>query len=167
MAIKQDILAWDGKSFEMIQTIYDNYSQDPGFVKTILRLMAEERSQRGSSWLLKTYLSKGGLIGQAETTMLFQLLAQLSHWETRLHILQSLSFIQIPKEYKEELVAFFRQCLDEDNKFIRAWSYNGFWLLSRQYPQYQQETQNLFSIAMREESPAVKARIRRILAGKD
>jgi len=167
MTIKQDILAWDGKSFETIRAIYDNYSQDPNFVKTLITLMVEQESQRGSSWLLKTYLSKGGLIEKAEIIKLFQLHIHLNHWETRLHMLQSLSFIQIPKEYKAKLVAFLRQCLNEDNKFIRAWSYNGFWLLSRQYPQYQQETQNLFSVAMREESPAVKARIRRILAAKD
>jgi hypothetical protein len=58
---------------------------------------------------------------------------------------------------------FLRTCLADENKFVRAWAYNGFYLLSQQYPEYQQETEQFFAMAMRDEAASVKARIRNIL----
>jgi len=49
-----------------------------------------------------------------------------------------------------------------ENKFVRSWAYNGFYGLSRQYPEYIQETKQFFEVAMKDEAPSVKARIRNV-----
>ncbi|MEW8322573.1 MAG: hypothetical protein AB2606_07985 [Candidatus Thiodiazotropha taylori] len=64
---------------------------------------------------------------------------------------------------QEEVSAFLRECLTSSNKFVRAWSYNGFYELAIQHPQYQQETKVFFEMAMRDKAPSVKARIRNIM----
>ena len=51
----------------------------------------------------------------------------------------------------------------ENNKLVRAWAYNGFYEISRQYPEYKEETKKLFAMAMKDEAPSVKARIRNIM----
>jgi len=59
--------------------------------------------------------------------------------------------------------AFLKKCLVDDNKFIRAWAYNGFYELSVQYPEHKDETKQFFEMAMRDEAPSVKSRIRNIM----
>ncbi len=53
--------------------------------------------------------------------------------------------------------------LTDHNKFVRAWSYNGFFELSRQHSEYLDETKQFFQMTMRDEAPSVKARIRNIM----
>lgn len=166
MGVKQEILAWDGKSVDDIRLVYDSHRQDSNFIAKVTSLIAERKNQKGASWLLKTYLSKGGSLREDEASRIYDMLTHLEDWETRLHILQSLPFIPIPNKHRDKVATFLRQCLNEENKFVRAWSYNGFWLLSRQYPQYRQEAQRLLALAMKEESAAVRARVRQILNPK-
>ena len=58
---------------------------------------------------------------------------------------------------------FLRNCLVDNNKFVRAWAYNGFYELAVQYPEYEKETKQFFEMAMRDEAPSVKSRIRNIM----
>jgi len=55
---------------------------------------------------------------------------------------------------------FLRVCLLDNNKFVRAWAYKGFYELAVQYPK---ETRQFFEMAMRDEAPSVKSRIRNIM----
>ncbi|VAW46017.1 hypothetical protein MNBD_GAMMA04-800, partial [hydrothermal vent metagenome] len=43
------------------------------------------------------------------------------------------------------------------------WAYNGFNELSVQYNEYRKETEAFFEMAMRDEAPSVRSRIRNIL----
>ncbi len=47
--------------------------------------------------------------------------------------------------------------------FLRAWSYNVFYELSMQYPEHKKETKKLFEMAMKDEAPSVKSRIKNIM----
>ncbi len=69
----------------------------------------------------------------------------------------------IAKGEKKKIEVFLRQCLTDGNKFVRAWAYNGFYEISVQYPEYKKETKLFFEMAMRDEAPSVKARIRNIM----
>ena len=79
------------------------------------------------------------------------------------HILQCLPYLAIPKKDKDKVQRFLRKCLVEDNKFLRAWAYNGFYELAVQYPEHVEETKQFFEMAMRDEAPSVKARIRNMM----
>ncbi len=56
-----------------------------------------------------------------------------------------------------------RKCLEDDNKFVRAWAYNGFYELAKQYPEYRTEAGQLFEMALRDEAASVKARVRNVM----
>lgn len=58
---------------------------------------------------------------------------------------------------------FLRNCLISDNKFVRAWAYNGFYELALQYPAYKTEVKKFLDMAMKDEAASVKARVRNIL----
>ncbi len=163
MSIEQEIISWDGKSSTDIDAIYDRHSDENSFASEIINLSKQEGLQKGTTWLLKRHLENGQTITPSEIALVFKLLPKLGHWETTLHILQCIPFLQIAKTEKMEVEAFLRKCLVDNNKFVRAWAYNGFYEISAQYPEYRNETKQFFEMAMRDEAPSVKARIRNIM----
>lgn len=162
MSIESEIESWDGKSSGDIEMIYNRYLVSKNFLSIIIQLLEIEKLQSGASWLLKHYLEDGKPIDFKQASNILGKLNKLVNWEARLHVLQSLPNIPIALDKKAGVEYFLRNNLTSGNKFVRAWTYNGFYELSRQYPEYVQETKQFFEMAMRDEAPSVKARIRNI-----
>ncbi len=55
---------------------------------------------------------------------------------------------KLKAKHKKQLEAFLRKTLTSDNKFVRAWSYNGFHCLASQFPEYVREVEQFFKMAM-------------------
>lgn len=163
MQIEKDIEAWDGKSVADIESLYDAYSAEPKFIENIIALSFTPACEKGATWLLKAWLEAGNMLKQSQITKIYGELNQLGHWEAKLHILQSIPFMPIPDAESENVYNFLKLTLTDQNKFVRAWSYSGFFELSRQYSKYLNECEKYIKIAMRDEAPSVKARIRKIM----
>lgn len=163
MSLKEEIATWNGKSADDIQTIYKRYCHVSHFPGNIIDLIKDPSCQKGATWLIKHHLDSSHCLEQEQSQALCNLLNQLEHWETRLHMLQCFEYIQIVETEKKTTEHFLRVCLSDDNKFVRAWAYNGFYLLSRQYPEYREEAFRFFDMAMKDEAASVKARIRNIM----
>ncbi len=163
MSLQKEIESWDGKSIRDISEIYDRHCHNEEFKSDLLRLAGDPVTQKGSTWLLKHHLENDINPSNRELADIYNKLDVLEHWESKLHVLQSLPFLTIPKNHKNKVEIFLRACLMENNKFVRAWAYNGFYELAVQYPEYVQETREFFEMAMRDEAPSVKSRIRNIL----
>ena len=163
MSLEQEIVSWDQKSSNDIEAIYNRHCEDDSFGSKMIELSRNVDLQKGSTWLLKRYLEDGQIIEARKCEALFKLLPKLKHWESKLHVLQCLPFMQIGKAAKRNVDVFLRKCLIDDNKFVRAWAYNGFYEISLQYPEYKEEAKQFFDMAMRDEAPSVKARIRNIV----
>lgn len=163
MSIKQEIASWNGKSSSDIGAIYIRYCDDECFAPTLIELSLNRGFQRGATWLLNHHLKNGHKLEKKESAMLFKLLPKLEHWESKLHILQSIGYISIDTTDKKRVEIFLRKSLLDNNKFVRAWAYDGFYQISLQYPEYKEETKQFFEMALRDEAPSVKARIRNIV----
>jgi len=163
MSIKQEIISWDGKSSRDITAIYNRHSNENSFSSKLIEFSQQAELQKGATWLIKHHLECGWKIQSKEIATIYKHLPKLEHWETKLHILQCIPYMPINKTAKKYVEFFLRKCLSDNNKFVRAWTYNGFYLLSLQHSEYQQETQQLFELAMTDEAASVKARIRNIM----
>ncbi len=163
MNIAQELTNWDGKSADDIDAIYSRHRDDASFAFRIVDLCQQAELQKGATWLLKRHFEAGGALQANEIACIYRCLPGLEHWETKLHVLQCIPFMPIAEAEKKQVEAFLRNCLIDDNKYIRAWAYNGFYEISRQYPEYKKETKQFFDMAMKDEAPSVKARIRSIL----
>lgn len=163
MPMEQEIAAWDGKSAAYIQAIYDAHQADDDFSDTLVALSLTKTCEKGATWLLKAWLEAGNRLAQPQVAKLYGPLDQLEHWEAKLHVLQSIPFMAITDAESRYVYHFLRFTLTDQNKFVRAWSYNGLYELSRQHPQYAEETKQFFEMAMIDEAPSVKARIRNIM----
>lgn len=163
MSLEQEIASWDGKSAADIKAIYDVYNADSHFSDTIIALSLTDTCQKGATWLVKAWLEAGNNFEQAQIAKIYGALDQLKHWEAKLHILQSIPFMSITGNDSSKLYNFLKITLTDPNKFVRAWAYNGFYELSRQHSKYKDETKQYLVMAMRDEVPSVKARIRNVM----
>ncbi|MDY6828383.1 MAG: hypothetical protein SV583_03320 [Pseudomonadota bacterium] len=161
--LERATVAWDGKSHDAIVEVYNRYGADPPFVQSVLQLISRTECQPGATWLLKAWVQAGGRLNQQDTSQLVDALGALTGWQAKLHILQCLPFVVFDASHKQPVAAFLRSNLTEANAFVRAWSYGGFVELARQHPDYQMEVERLVTLAMRDESAAVKARLRNAL----
>lgn len=161
--IEQEISAWDGKSTEDINAVYCRNCNEDSFTRQIVEFSSVESLQLGATWLLKRHLENGRDLTEKETTLIFRAMPMLENWEAKLHLLQCLPYLAILKNEKYLVERFLRECLMDANKFVRAWSYSGFYEISVQYPEYQKEAAQLFEMAMKDESASVKARIRNVV----
>ncbi|TQV70728.1 hypothetical protein FKG94_20580 [Exilibacterium tricleocarpae] len=163
MSIKKAIAAWDGKSAQDIGAIYQSYGRAPSFIREVLLLLGGESSQQGASWLLKRFFEDGRELDAATVNKIYGLLPKLVDWQTKLHILQCIPYMPIEKRQAKRLQRFLQQCLTGDNKFVRAWAYNGFYELAVQHHEYEAQAREFFAMAMKDEAASVKARIRNLL----
>lgn len=163
MFIEQDIAAWDEKSAADIKAIYDAHHAEADFADSIIDLSFTQTFEKGATWLLKAWLESGHTLTKSQIRKIYGALDQLEHWEARLHVLQCIPFMPIPEVESKNVYTFLRLSLTDQNKFVRAWSYNGLYELSKQYSKYLNETRQYFEMAMCDEAPSVKARIRNIM----
>jgi len=163
MNIEQDIAAWDEKSASDIAAIYEAYHQQSSFADTIVELVPIDTFQKGATWLLKHYLEAGNQLEKRHIKVIYSSLYEIERWETKLQVLQCMSFMPIANAETKIVESFLRIALADSNKFVRAWAYNGFYVLAIQYPEYQAEVEQFFEMAMRDEVASVKARLRNIM----
>lgn len=163
MSMKQEIASWNGKSSDDIGTVYIRYSGDDSFVRQLIELSSQADLQKGATWLLKHYLEDNRKLETGGISVILKLLLQLESWEAKLHILQCIPYMPIGKVDRKGVEVFLRKCLADNNKFVRAWAYNGFYEIALQYPEYEEEAKKFFEMALRDEAPSVKARVRNIV----
>ena len=166
MSLEQATAEWDGKSADEIHKTFKRHQQDDNFVECLIDMLRFPNTQKGASWQLKAFLEQDGTISADQVSQIYNLLSELKDWESRLHILQSMPYMPIAKGSTAAVEAFLRSGMQDKNKFVRAWSYNGFSLLGSQHQTYAAEANQLLKEAMIHEAPSVKARIRNILKAK-
>ena len=162
-SLKQTIKEWDSKSENDITAIYFDYYETPNFTTIIINLIENTETQNAATWLLKKHLEEDVTLTTVQVNQIYDSLSKLNHWESKLHILQSMPYLPIAAKQKNAVESFLRTCLTSKNKFVRAWTYNGFNELARQHPEYQSEVDVMLAEAMQKEVVSVKARIRNIL----
>lgn len=163
MEIKRELTQWDGKSVEMASLIYQEHHFESYFIDQLIALCQDKKFEVGATWLLKHHFEAGEQLTESEIAQIYTNLAQLHHWEAKLHILQIIPYMPIAPMQKETVEQFIRHCLADRNKFLRAWAYNALYVLSQQYAEYLLDVKKLFKIALKKEAPSIKARIKNIL----
>lgn len=163
MGIEKALASWDGKSAAHLKAVFDAHHTDDSFSHTVIALSFTEACEKGGTWLLKAWLEAGNELEHTQIARVYASLDRLTHWEAKLHVLQSMPFMAIADADRDNVYKFLMCALSEPNKFVRAWAYNGLYELSRQHAGYRCEATQYFEMALRDEAPSVKARIRNLM----
>ena len=161
--LSEEIALWDGRSATALQSAYARHCAEEDFTATVLTHIADGKLQRAATWLLKKHLEAGSRLSAAGCRAVFGALSAQEHWESRLHILQSLPYLDIHEDDSAALEQFLDACVGSDRKFVRAWAYNGFHELARRFPRYRKKVDDMLARAGESEAASVQARIRNIL----
>lgn len=148
-----------------MKQIYDANCKRPNFTSTLAALLAEQDYQRGASWLLKHHIDNGHVMDRNDVQICYSSLDKLTHWDTHLHILQTMHALPIDTAHKEAVHSFLTKNVTSKRTLIRAWSYTGFVILARQFQEYRAEAHTLLKRAKEVETAgSIRVRIRRGLA---
>jgi hypothetical protein len=164
MSIRDQLKDFDGKHGDVIERILAEYNSSKSPINELVLLIAddEENIQIGATWLLKRLAETGARFKPKQLIALFDLLPGLDNWVTKLHVCQMLQYVEIPDESKKKVAWFLEQNLLGKNKFVKAWSYNGFYELAKQHREYYDTAIEHLERAEAEKAASIKARLRSI-----
>ena len=167
MTLRDAIARWDGTSVATIGSVFERYGDKPRFASSLVKLLGDAACELGATWLLKKHLESGGRLSGKTTSQLWTTAGAFKEWGSKLHVLQSMVHLTVPERDKKCVEALLRECLNDKNKFVRAWAYSGFYELAAAHPEYRDEAGVLLMAGLEEEAPSVRARIRRLMKERE
>ena len=164
MSIRRELEQFDGKHTEALERILSSHRPTHSLIGSLITLAAnkEKNIQTGATWLLKRLAENPIHFTRRNLIALFGSLPELTHWLSKLHICQMLQYVEIPKDSTDNIVWFLERNLMHENKFLRAWSYNGFFELARQHQNYLGVAIDQLERGETDSAASVRARIRNI-----
>lgn len=163
MPLYQAIGLCDPDDVSGLESVYEHYSDEEDFEQELVTCCNDRATEQGATWILKHFIEHGGELSESSTDALITRLPSFKHWQSCLHVLQLLDEWNISETQVDILFHFLRHKIQDDNKFVRAWSYNGLHVIATQYNAYFSEVESLLKIANEDEASSVKARIRNIV----
>ncbi len=155
---------WNGKHTQPLIDVYEGQQDYSAFFKDLIDIyITHSEHQTAITWLFKHHYDAKQTIDQEILNVLYLTCNELTEWEARLHTLQIMPHIFIPREAYPQVETFVRKCLEDPKPFVRAWAYQGFYEITRYTPEYISELKSLCEQALQEEKASVKARVRKII----
>lgn len=162
--LKHQLQNWDGKHSAPLIQLYKDYQGQPLFFEELVNICLKfPELQVPATWIIKHHF---GLKKHVDHALMNRLLKEGMHfkgWETRLHMLQIMPQIKMQDDTVPYVEEWVRKALKDENKFVRAWSYQGLYEVSKHIPEMQEELALLCEDALELESASVKARVRKVL----
>ena len=160
---KERLRSWDGIHMEHLSSIYHDYRSQDNFFDNLIDWSSESDIQAATTWLIKHHYDSGLKLNKTQTEHLIKATGELNSWEAQLHVLQILGKLEIDETRLLMVDEFVRRCLKSENKFVRAWSYQGLYELYKYGVVDSEELKAHCEIAMETESASIKSRVRKIL----
>jgi hypothetical protein len=163
MDLECKLREWDGVHIEYLTRIYAAHYLDLIFFHTLISICINDQSlQKPTTWLIKHHYDNGHTLPCDLTEKLLTTCKNIENWEAKLHLLQLLPYIKLTEKSIIITEDFTRKCLKDNNKFVRAWAYNGIYELTKYIPELNNELESICKIAMETESASVKSKVRKI-----
>ena len=155
---------YDGKSVAPFKRVAVRWDPTPSSMRQLIRLVAspDERVQVGATWVLKRWIETDSGDPGPVTPMLLDLVEVEMATDAKLHLLQLLQHLEIPRDREHDLYSACSQLLDHPNKFLRAWAFNGLGLVAIQNRDYRPRVEGLFAEAESTQPSSVMSRIRNL-----
>jgi hypothetical protein len=164
MNLSEHLRQFDGKHIEPLESLATQLLTRKGSADELIALSNsdEAKTQVAATWILKWLHERHVLFSKSQTQELFRILRNVTHWEAKLHLLQMLHGLDIPPQDVASLHRFLKERLCDNNKLVRAWSYNGLFVLGEQHGRFRKEVAELLNEAKHDTAASVRARVRKI-----
>lgn len=170
MHLLDELRQFDGKHTAPLEKLASRLAGDEHAVGLLLAAAEsdEPKLQTAATWVLRQLHDTGRQLTALESNELLNLLGMVESWEARLHLLQMIPALSIPRRKAKPLLESLAISLDtEKNKFVRAWTYNALVAIADQHDQLRDEAAEHVARGQDEEAASVKARIRNAVKSVD
>lgn len=156
--------SWDGFHIEYLKNLYNTDKTNADFFGNLVTICINEQDlQKATTWLIKHHYNSGQLLPKPLTAKLLTACKNVENWEAKLHLLQLFPHFELTEKSIAVVEDFARNCLTDNNKFVRAWAYNGLYELTKYIPELKTELEFICQRAMETESAAIKSKVKKIL----
>ncbi len=164
MNVSEELRQFDGKRIGPLEAVATQLLTCEGSVDELLTLShrGDGKMQTAATWVLKWLGERHVRLSKSQTQEVIRLLRSVTHWEARLHLLQLINGLEIPPRNGTSLHRILKENLNDDNKLIRAWSYNGLFVLGEQISSFRNQVGELLNKAQHDPAASVRARVRQI-----
>lgn len=160
MSLRSELL--DSPDAAALEDLLSRHPATHSLVRRLVALVGDETVQEQATWMLKRLAENHVNLKTSHLIALFGSASELSTWLSKLHVCQMLQHVVIPEESTGSVAWMLERNLMDENRFLRAWSYNGFYELAKQHPKYIDYAMEQLERAETEQAASVKARIRNI-----
>lgn len=171
-SLRGQLLLFDGKHTEVLERVAVSVAEHPRAIQRLA--MIAEKGPDGPIAVAATWVILALLRDRRDTSVdrsvalrLVRVLEHAGHWETRLHVLQTLGQVELaglltPSQLRE-LATMLKATAKDSKPLVRAWSLNLLGLIGgRLPPDLQSQIGRLITQAEERDSASIKARIRRL-----
>lgn len=164
MNIREELSAFDGKHTQPLEALTGSRSPQPSLVQELIRITKDENVnlQTAATWMLKRYQEQGRVFSDRETERILDTYSLVPGWEAKLHLLQIFDGFTIPASRAETTFRNLVHSVNDENKFVRAWSYSGLAKVAEEHGEFRSEASTLLRSGEEDEAPSVRARIRNV-----
>ncbi len=119
--------SWDGIHVQYLSEFYQAQDDYKLFFSEWVEIyVVYPEHQKAITWLIKHHYKQRQSVAQDILSVLFLMSNEVDSWEARLHLLQIMPYIFIPREVYPQVEAFVRSCLETSRTFVGAWSTRAF-----------------------------------------
>lgn len=164
MEIVSALESFDGKRTVVLEQLNDQLPRTERVMAELLAVAEhdEDRFQVGATWILKKWSDEGEPLVAKSVATFVRILKQAVCWEVRLHLLQMLVSLDIPKRSQSALLKKLRDLLSDQNKLIRAWAVSVWVAIADQNEILRQEAIERLEQLEVDEAASVRARVRQL-----
>lgn len=166
MRVHLALAEYDGKRVDTLQDIKRAHRASRELLTDLVHLTTDDEGnvQAGATWLLRAYLTEGASLPTEQVAELAAALPDIADTWARLHVCQSVRYLEIAGPEAPRFAGFLRDCTTDRNTFVRAWATDGFSRLAHQHGAFADEAKRLLDAALVDPAPSIRARARQILA---
>ncbi len=164
MNLVDELSKFDGKRTASLHGLAERLLNRKENVSELIALAASDREsiQSAATWVLKNVNELNYQFSKTQTNSLVRLLDKLTRWDAKLHVLQILPDLSLPAQEYDKLHIHLKSFVTAENKFIRAWAYNGLAVLGDQQSSLRLVINSMLKQAQQDPAPSVRARVRNV-----
>ena len=153
---------FDGVAISILSETRADCRNEHGFLEETLRLCADTNLNisLGATWILKAESEDGIRFDKDLADLLLNALADVSHWQAKLHILQSVEAFELDKKQARLVFDWATSMADYRRPFVRAWSLHARVVIGMKFGDFFDEAFEALSVAASDSAASVRARAR-------
>ncbi|AWW75695.1 hypothetical protein CD351_14765 [Erythrobacter sp. KY5] len=166
--LRARLAEYDGQSVTLLGETEAACCRDLDYFDALIELAGSRDGHvpAGATWLIKSALEAGHEASSSQAEALIACLPAITGWAAKLHLCQSIGFLDITPRHTAALANWLEPLLQHERPFVRAWSLDALGHLARADESFADRFEAALAAAAKDDRASVRARARNLAAGR-